>query len=279
MPAPTQDDLEPLVTKLRGLDEKDQAKLTLDKARNSLESFILETKDKLTADEYKKASSDEERAKIMEALSKEQEWLEYESDGADTDTLKGKLSTLAVITKDVSDRVNEHRERPQALAALGNLLKLSKDYLVGLQKIPEDDSIFTKVELETLEKLIKETKEWKSEQETIQAKTPPYETPKLTMKGIFEKIQGLDRETKYLMNKARYAPPKKVKKEEKPEEKIDEVKEEKEAEEVVVEDSEEKPLEKTEVPKNEETAGDTVPVIDTKTTEKTAEPGASHTEL
>ncbi|KAG0439718.1 hypothetical protein HPB47_016553, partial [Ixodes persulcatus] len=60
-------------------------------------------------------------------------------------------------------------------------------------------------------------KVWQAEQEALQKETPLHETPKLTLKMIFEKIQLLDRETKYLVNKAQRAPPKKEPvKEEKP---------------------------------------------------------------
>lgn len=220
MPSVSEDKLEPSINKLQELENQDKARLALDKARNALEAFIHETKDKLSTDEYKQASKEDERIKILEALTKEHEWLEYESDGADTETLKGKLASLAAITKEIIDRVNEHRERPQAIESLERLQKLSSDYLEELEKIPEDESVFTAVELETLAKVIKESKEWLIEHKTIQAKTQLHETPVLSMRSIFEKIQVLDRETKYLMNKARYAPSKKLRMEEKDKQKL-----------------------------------------------------------
>ncbi|XP_003744014.1 hypoxia up-regulated protein 1 [Galendromus occidentalis] len=269
MPDVDQELIEASAKKLQDLDDKDSAQLALDKARNALESFLHETKDKLSTEEYQNASTEKERTKIVEALNKEQEWLEYESDAADTETLKGKLASIAVITKDVIDRVNEHRDRPQALDSLNNLLKISKEYLTNLESVPEDESVFTKVELQTLGTLITDTETWVVEQTAIQMKTPLNEAPKLTMKMIFEKIQGLDRETKYLMNKARYAQPKKKVKKEKEPEKSGDDETIKVNEEAIIE--EEKPLEETQpTPAQEDTASAVPP--DPKTEVPVVEP-------
>ncbi|OQR67435.1 hypoxia up-regulated protein 1-like [Tropilaelaps mercedesae] len=265
MPDLVGDQLESSIKKLEELDNKDKARLALDKARNGLEAFIHETKDKFATEEYKKASKEAERDAILEALRKEQDWLEYESENADTETLKGKLSSLTTLTKDITERVNEHRERPQAIEALQKLQLLASEYLDKLEKLDEDVSVFTKVELESLANVIKDSRSWLVEQSELQEKTPLDEPPALTMKGIFEKIQILDRETKYLMNKARYAPPKKkVKFDEKtkddPDKKDEDAKgttEEKTIEDVNVDDvltqNAEQPLEET-LPAGEDSA-------------------------
>ncbi|KAH7945628.1 hypothetical protein HPB49_013421 [Dermacentor silvarum] len=181
----TAEQLAESVKKLSDLDSKDRAKLARDHARNALESFLHETKDKMYSDEYEKASTEEERQNIIAKLTEGSDWLEYESDSAETkarmrllrsiSTFKEKLSGLTRLVKDLFDRVQEHRERPGALVALNNMLNASED--------------------------------WQAEQVTIQAQTPLHEAPKMTLRMIFEKIQLLDRETKYLLNKAQRAPP------------------------------------------------------------------------
>ena len=72
----------------------------------------------------------------------------------------------------------------------------------------EDDQIFTDVELTTLNKLIVETKIWVETTSEEQDKLKRNETPKMTLKSIAEKIALLDREVKYMLNKARITPPK-----------------------------------------------------------------------
>lgn len=175
---PSLDQIAESIKMLSDLDKKDKAKLARDHARNALESFLLETKDKMYSDEYEKASTEEERQTILAKLSGDSEWLEYESDGADTKAFKDKLSGLTKSVKDVFDRVQEHRERPQALVALTSMLNASEVYLTAIKQLK--DQIFTAVEIDTLSTAINDTKKWQAELEALQKETPLYETPKLT---------------------------------------------------------------------------------------------------
>ncbi|XP_075548772.1 hypoxia up-regulated Grp170 co-chaperone protein isoform X2 [Dermacentor variabilis] len=201
----TAEQLAESVKKLSDLDSKDRAKLARDHARNALESFLHETKDKMYSDEYEKASTEEERQNIIAKLTEGSDWLEYESDNAETKTFKEKLSGLTRLVKDLFDRVQEHRERPGAFVALNNMLNASEVYLSAITGL--QDQVFTPVEIETLSRIINETKDWQVEQVRIQEQTPLHKAPKVTLRMIFEKIQLLDRETKYLLNKAQRAPP------------------------------------------------------------------------
>uniref|UniRef100_A0A224YWW0 Hypoxia up-regulated protein 1 n=1 Tax=Rhipicephalus zambeziensis TaxID=60191 RepID=A0A224YWW0_9ACAR len=193
------------VKKLSDLDSKDKAKLARDHARNALESFLHETKDKMYSEEYEKASTEVERQNIIAKLTEGSDWLEYESDNAETKAFKEKLSGLTRLVKDLFDRVQEHRERPGALVALNNMLNASEVYLSAITGL--QDQVFTVVEIETLSRIINDTKDWQAEHVALQEQTPLHEAPKLTLRMIFDKIQVLDRETKYLLNKAQRAPP------------------------------------------------------------------------
>lgn len=201
--------------KLLELDEKDRDKLQRDQAKNNLESFIHETKHKLYMEEYEKASTEEERNGYFVKLNEASEWFEYESDNAETKLFKDKLSELKDIVKELFDRVREHKERPEALNSLKEMLNISRVFYEGAKNLSEEDQMFTEVELSTLETLIKETEEWKKNSEKEQATLPLYERPKLTVRAIAEKLASLDREVKYLLNKARIATPKKKKETEK----------------------------------------------------------------
>ncbi|GFU72242.1 hypoxia up-regulated protein 1 [Trichonephila clavipes] len=201
--------------KLRDLDEHDHARLAKAKAKNSLESFIVETKDKLYNEEYEKASTDEERTNILQKLSEASDWLEYESDDATTEAFKNKVSDLRKLTKDLFDRVKEHRDRPEALKALSEMLNISQLFMHSARNVSEEDQIFTEVELKTLENLITETKKWLRESSKEQDALTLSESPKLTVKLLGEKVASLDREVKYLINKARFAQPLRKKAQEK----------------------------------------------------------------
>ncbi|KAL3224652.1 hypothetical protein MRX96_026448 [Rhipicephalus microplus] len=163
------------IKKLSDLENKDKAKLARDHARNALESFLHETKDKMYSEEYEKASTEVERQNIIAKLTEGSDWLEYESDNAETKAFKEKLSGLTRLVKDLFDRVQEHRERPGALVALNNMLNASEVYLSAITGL--QDQVFTVVEIETLSRIINETKDWQTEHVTLQEQTPLHETP------------------------------------------------------------------------------------------------------
>lgn len=101
------------------------------------------------------------------------------------------------------DRVREHKERPDALEALNNMVNISMGFLEKSKSLPEDEQLFTEVELSTLEKLVTETVTWREKKVKEQDATPFSSPPVLTVRSIAEKIDALDREVKYMVNKAR----------------------------------------------------------------------------
>lgn len=201
--------------KLKSLNEKEIAKLKRDQAKNTLESFILETRDKLEQNEFASATTDEEKTKIESELRTASDWLEYESDGADAAVFEEQIKKLASITNELFNRVREHRERPEALGALRNILNISDMFHSNAINMSEDDQVFSQVELTNLRVLVDETQTWMEESVKEQALLPANVNPtKLTLRAIAEKIAALDREVKYLLNKARVTPPKKKPKKE-----------------------------------------------------------------
>ncbi|XP_073985997.1 hypoxia up-regulated Grp170 co-chaperone protein isoform X3 [Rhodnius prolixus] len=191
------------------LNKNDERKRRHEGALNSLESFVFEAKTKLETDEYKLASTAEEAAAITNLCSKTSDWLDEEGFTASADLLEEKLGELKKLTFNVWARVKEHQERPEALAALNSVINGSTHFLITIKNVSAqqmdspDGSVFTKVEIDSLEKLIRETQEWKEKAITEQNRLLPHETPKLTIKLIMEKMAFLDREVKYLVNKAK----------------------------------------------------------------------------
>ena len=81
-----------------------------------------------------------------------------------------------------------------------------------------DDPVFTAVELQTLEKLNAETRAWITLVTDNQKKKKDHETPAFTIAEAEAKMADLDREIKYLINKAKIHKPKPKKEEPKKEE-------------------------------------------------------------
>ncbi|XP_048872168.1 hypoxia up-regulated protein 1 [Brienomyrus brachyistius] len=213
---PSPDEIDSSTKKLQDLTDRDLAKHEREKALNSLEAFIFETQDKMYQDEYQVVLSEEEREQISSKLSEASTWMDEEGYTAGTKELKEKLSDLKKLCKSMFFKVEERRKWPDRLAALDSMLNHSSFFLKSARLIPEDDQIFTDVELKTLEKIINETTTWKNETLAEQERRLPTEKPALLSKDIEARLALLDREVNYLLNKAKFAKPKpKVKPKEK----------------------------------------------------------------
>uniref|UniRef100_A0A1A8DUV2 Hypoxia up-regulated protein 1 n=1 Tax=Nothobranchius kadleci TaxID=1051664 RepID=A0A1A8DUV2_NOTKA len=208
LPDPTADDLIASKKKLQDLTDRDLAKHEREKMLNSLEAFIFETQDKLHQEEYQQVVTEEGREHISVKLREASEWMDEDGYAATTKQLKDKLSQLRNLCKDMFFRVEERRKWPERLAALDSLLNTSAFFLRSARLIPEEDQIFTEVELNMLEKVINETSVWKNETVLEQEKRSPSERPVLLSKDIEAKLALLDREVNYLLNKAKFAKPK-----------------------------------------------------------------------
>uniref|UniRef100_A0A4W6DEY3 Hypoxia up-regulated protein 1 n=1 Tax=Lates calcarifer TaxID=8187 RepID=A0A4W6DEY3_LATCA len=206
---PTEDDLKRVyIFRLQDLTNRDLAKQEREKTLNSLEAFVFETQDKLYQEDYQLVVSEEEKEQISAKLSEASEWLDEDGYTATTKQLREKLSQLKSLCKDMFFRVEERRKWPDRLAALESMLNTSSFFLRSAKLIPEDDQIFTEVELNMLEKVINETMTWKNETVAEQEKRSPRERPILLSKDIESKLALLDREVNYLLNKAKFAKPK-----------------------------------------------------------------------
>ncbi|XP_044750034.1 hypoxia up-regulated protein 1 [Coccinella septempunctata] len=202
--------------KLEKLNNIEKEVLRRSTALNNLETFVVDVQNKLLEDEYSEAVTAEDKEKILNLFSSISDWL-YE-DGADVDaaTYEKKLESLRTETNPLFARVWEHRERPEALAALNSMLNHSTHFLESAKNLTDTvnptKNVFTDKEVESLEKIISDTDEWLSKNVAVQEKLKKYEDVVLTVKSITEKMGLLDREVKYLVNKLRLWKPKKEEK-------------------------------------------------------------------
>ncbi|MED6280152.1 Hypoxia up-regulated protein 1 [Characodon lateralis] len=205
---PTADDILSSKKKLQDLTDRDLAKQEREKVLNSLEAFIFETQEKLYQEDHQHVVTEEEQEQILTKLREASDWMDEEGYTATTKELREKLSHLKSLCKDMFFRVEERRKWPELLTTLDNMLNTSAFFLRSAKLIPEDDHIFTEVELNMLEKVINETTIWKNETVAEQEKRSPRERPILLSRDIESKLVLLEREMNYLLNKAKFAKPK-----------------------------------------------------------------------
>merc|ERR1711997_1092206 len=187
------------------MDERDAAKAAHELAMNSLETEIINTKDKLYQDIYDKSTSEEEKEKILSKCTEIGDWFDEEATfETPIETLKSKEKEITDLTAPMHARVKQHTDRPEALEAMNRMIN-SSEYFLDKAKNSTGivDGYFTQEEIDKLEKKIKETIEWRDEALKDQEAQPMYEMPKMTTSLIAEKALDMDREVKFLYNKVK----------------------------------------------------------------------------
>eukprot|EP00092_Neocalanus_flemingeri_P017762 GFUD01019219.1.p1 GENE.GFUD01019219.1~~GFUD01019219.1.p1 ORF type:complete len:972 (-),score=363.80 GFUD01019219.1:226-3141(-) len=191
-------------SKLDSLNQADLDRLAIETALNELQSFSYDLSDKIEEDEFQVASTVEERDAVINECSKVSEWLDDEA-GLFTpvDEFNTKLKVLKDLSAPVMARVREHKERPETLEMLRQTINSSNVFLEKSKDKTGDDGLFKEKELESLRKKIVEVEKWRDNKLEEQEKTPLSEMPKLTVSMIKSKIQDLDSEVQFLIQKAR----------------------------------------------------------------------------
>lgn len=195
----------------------EQEKRRFENALNALESYVIDTQMKLDSDEYKTCATEEQIKSILDACAEVSEWIYEDGMNAAASVYEEKLEQLRSSANEIYARHWEHNERPEALNALKSMINGSQGFLataknLTLDKNP-DRGVFTEVEINNLEKVIKETIAWRDTEVTEQEKLARSEPVRLTVKMLTEKMALLDREVKYLVNKIKLWKPKVVPKE------------------------------------------------------------------
>ncbi|KAK7068456.1 Hypoxia up-regulated protein 1 [Halocaridina rubra] len=209
IPSPSPEAFKASKKKIADINAAEKARHEKAAARNNLESYILEAQEKLWQEEYEKASTAEQRTTVREMCSQLDEWIYDEGFEEEASVYKEKLSTLRKLFEPIRERVLEHQDRPEAMQALQDMINGSSLFLQKAREAPLELQLFTDVEMTTMDALIIETQKWLEEKEELQENTPLYETPKLLLADIAEKMASLDREIKYLVNKGKIVKAKK----------------------------------------------------------------------
>merc|ERR1719419_642762 len=159
-------------------EELEQLKQSINSSTVFLEKskeFLIKPKPKEPKVEHVSETADQqsEDAKISEE-SQDKEKSEEKKDEEKVDEKDGK-----------SDTKEETKEKAKAKSKI------------------DEDGLFKEKELDSLKKKIAEVEKWRDEKLNEQANTPLSEMPKLTVSIIKSKIQDLDSEVQFLIQKAR----------------------------------------------------------------------------
>jgi len=132
--------------KLQAIKEKEKEKRKRAASINSLETFIFDTRDKLSQDEFVKCSTDEEREKIKAKIDEADAWLSEADDKIETKAFVDKLTDLKAVCKDTFFRINEKRLRPKKLDELKDIFNKSMQLLNNVRNLTGEDLPLTETE-------------------------------------------------------------------------------------------------------------------------------------
>lgn len=262
--------------KIDDLNEVEHKKVRRENALNALESFVIDTNQKLDEQEYASCATEENTLAVRKACAEVSDWLYEDGETADAETYEKRLADLKKLTNDIYARHWEHSERPEAVKTLRSLIQSAREFHANgknfTKEVNKERDVYTTVELETLEKTITESEAWLKEEEAAQKVLARHDPVRLTVKSLTEKMASIDREIKYLVNKLKIWKPK-VPKASKADKKKAAKNGTEEAKTSEINDSDEKPVFEQQ---DEETVADE-PEIDIVPSE--TEPEPAHSEL
>jgi hypoxia up-regulated 1 len=160
-------------SRLRAVDQEEAAKSRREEARNTFEGYLYRLRDLLNEENpeapFKKCSKDEERQSISEKLDESFQWLYDRGDLAETSQFLDKRIALETLERPIIHRYQEIEAFPQALNNSqkwnwSTRLFLTEAHANLTAEIEADlPSKWTKEELDSLEKTLKEHEAWLSE--------------------------------------------------------------------------------------------------------------------
>ncbi|XP_043264289.1 hypoxia up-regulated protein 1 isoform X1 [Colletes gigas] len=189
--------------KLHQLDVFDFEKTKRETAFNNLETYIIDAQQKLQSEEYTAACTPEEAENILKVCSSISNWLYEDGFTATAEMYEEKLSELQKLTNVVYERVYENRGRLELIEGVTSLLNASNTLLQDVRNWSSSSDIFTPVEIDTLENVINKTQEYFVDLIESSTETASHGNAKFTVRDIKNTLATLDREVKYLTNKAK----------------------------------------------------------------------------
>merc|ERR1711879_1065017 len=113
------DEIEASKKKLLDLDDADRSVLETAEAKNSLESYIYDTRGKFDDlyEELEKVATEEQREEALKPLMETEDWMwEVELEDESAGLYKGKLRETRKLADTILDRLKEFKSRPKILA-------------------------------------------------------------------------------------------------------------------------------------------------------------------
>ncbi len=177
-------------------------------ARNSLEEFIYDIRDRLSG-EYEGFLAEKDVEPYQSELSTVQEWLDSDDSDHPKNEYLTRLAALQVTSSAIKSRVTEHNNRPAAEETLQKTFVRIRKFL---DAHAAGDEAYAHIDAKNIQKVRDElTKKetWYSEKQREQAQRAKHDDPVLLASALTSAAQELDRTANPVINtpKPKVEPP------------------------------------------------------------------------
>lgn len=179
-----------IIDSLRELDHQDDLRKEKEAAKNNLEGFMYESKDKLSTneDDVAKVTTEDQRSEILKELEDTDEWLYGDGDNLPAQDYKEKRRELATKVDAIFERVVEFTERPKAVEKVKNKMNSS---LNSISKWETTKPQVTAMEREEVFNITTKLGAWLEEKLELQEKLENHEEPAFKAKEALIKMKPL----------------------------------------------------------------------------------------
>jgi len=173
-------------------------------AKNKLEAFIIDTRDKISSEEiFEKVSTETERDDLREQLGAMEDWIYEEGVAEEAATYKLKLKELEKACAPLYLRASEFEARPKVVSKAREAVNWT---LTMLETWAAERPEITADERDTVSGLCANFTEWLSTSETAQANTDDTADPAFLSSEVTAKLDAIEKEMRRLIKKPRPKP-------------------------------------------------------------------------
>ncbi|KAA0711450.1 Heat shock 70 kDa protein 4L Heat shock 70-related protein APG-1 [Triplophysa tibetana] len=160
-------------------------------AKNGVEEYVYDLRDKLCGI-YEKFVSEDESNRLILMLEDTENWLYEEGEDQEKEIYQDKLSELKKFGGPIEERYREHEGRPRAFDELGKKIQLFMKTADAYKQKDERYQHLSAEEMGVVEKSVNEALAWMNAKMNAQSKLTIAQDPAVKVADIIQKIQELE---------------------------------------------------------------------------------------
>uniref|UniRef100_A0A3B1KCC6 Heat shock protein family A (Hsp70) member 4 like n=1 Tax=Astyanax mexicanus TaxID=7994 RepID=A0A3B1KCC6_ASTMX len=180
--------LNSLVEEERKMIEQDKLEKERNDAKNAVEEYVYDLRDKLCGI-YEKYISEDENNRLSLMLEDTENWLYEEGEDQEKQIYIDKLSELKTFGEPIQERYREHEDRPRAFDELGRKIQLFMKTVEAYRQKDENYQHLSGEEVNTVEKSVNEAMSWMNTKMNAQSKLSIAQDPVVKTADIIQKIR------------------------------------------------------------------------------------------